>query len=200
MKHELPFYTIGTSYGGNQDWLHDLMMRMGGCAAVTVCDSSIYFSRYRGWHELYPYNADHVEKSDFISFTKILKPYLRPRMSGINTLELYMEGAGKYFEDVGNTTLKMVPFSGHEPAEAAKKAVKKQIDAKYPIPCLVLYHKNPKMKEYVWHWFLLMGYEETPDAFRVKTVTYGEAQWLSLEELWDTGHKERGGLILFSDK
>lgn len=47
MKHELPYFYIGSAYGGNQDWLTDRMMNLGGCAAVTACDSSIYFTRYK---------------------------------------------------------------------------------------------------------------------------------------------------------
>ena len=48
MKKELDFFRVGRAYGGNQDWFADPMMRLGGCAAVTACDSSIYFDRYRG--------------------------------------------------------------------------------------------------------------------------------------------------------
>ena len=54
MKKELDYFRIGNSYGGNQDWFLDFMMKIGGCAALTACDSCIYLDLYKGT-ELYPY-------------------------------------------------------------------------------------------------------------------------------------------------
>ena len=42
MQKELDYFTIEHSYGGNQDWFWDPMMKIGGCAALTACDSCIY--------------------------------------------------------------------------------------------------------------------------------------------------------------
>jgi hypothetical protein len=53
------------------------------------------------------------------------------------------------------------------------------------------------MHHYVWHWFMLTGYREKHGRFYVKAVTYGEGRWVHLEELWDTGFKQKGGLILY---
>jgi hypothetical protein len=77
--------------------------------------------------------------------------------------------------------------------------IKKQIEQGFPIPCLILNHKNKDLEDYVWHWFLLTGYEETKEKFMVKAVTYGSWKWLDLAELWDTGNKRKGGLILFKE-
>ena len=30
-----------------------------------------------------------------------------------------------------------------------------------------------------------------------KAVTYGEWQWLDMDELWETGFEKKGGLILY---
>jgi hypothetical protein len=72
-----------------------------------------------------------------------------------------------------------------------------QLDKQIPIPCLVLKHKNKKLKNYVWHWFLLMGYEKHSDYVAVKAVTYGSYEWLSLEKIWDSGYEKKGRLIVF---
>ena len=55
MQKELDYFMIEHSYGGNQEWFLDPMMKIGGCAAVTACDSSIYFDCYKGTEGLYPY-------------------------------------------------------------------------------------------------------------------------------------------------
>ena len=72
------------------------------------------------------------------------------------------------------------------------------IDGGYPVPFLLLHHKNPALKDYVWHWFNLAGYEAAEEAFRVKAVTYGEAEWLDFAELWETGFEKKGGMILLA--
>ena len=33
---------------------------------------------------------------------------------------------------------------------------------------------------------------------KAEASAYGSWRWLSLKELWDTGYKQKGGLILFS--
>ena len=84
------------------------------------------------------------------------------------------------------------------PLEKFTTAAIQQLDKQIPIPCLVLKHKNKKLKNYVWHWFLLMGYEKCEDCIAVKAVTYGSYEWLSLEEIWDSGYEKKGGLIIFA--
>ena len=97
----------------------------------------------------------------------------------------------------------MDEFSGHASAEEARTKIVAQIDKGFPIPILVLQHKDPRFADYVWHWFLLNGYEWRETAggakFFVKAVSYGEWEWFDFERLWDTGHSEKGGLVLFRE-
>lgn len=62
-------------------------------------------------------------------------------------------------------------------------------------PYEVIITVNKKIVDFVWHWFLCIGYEETADDLLIKVETYGEATTFSLKELWNTGYKEKGGLI-----
>ena len=197
MNKELEYFKIGDSYGGNQNWFSDYMMKMGGCAAVTACDCSIYFSLYFGKNNMYPFSCDNISKKDYIEFSEIMKPYLRPRMNGIDTLDIFMNGYFDYMKDVGESNLSMKPLYGEESYDKAKNVVIQQIENKYPIPCLILHHKNHDFEEYVWHWFLLIGDKEYDENIMVKAVTYGNYEWLDLKELWDTGYEKKGGLILF---
>lgn len=199
MKKELDYFRIGNTYGGNQDWFPDFMMKIGGCAALTACDSCIYFDLYKGT-ELYPYEPLRLIKKDYIRFGMLMKPYLRPRWSGIDTLEIYIDGFQRYLSDHGCKTITMAPFHGDRKASEAAKVLKNQIDFGMPVPCLLLNHKSRALKDYEWHWFLLAGYELSEGRCMVKAVTYGGWQWLDLEELWDTGYQRRGGLILYNWK
>ncbi|MBR1692135.1 MAG: hypothetical protein IJ711_05095 [Lachnospiraceae bacterium] len=197
MRKELPHFNIGKAYGGNQDWMLDPWMHLGGCAALTACDSCIYLALHKDMKKLYPFDKSSLTKKDYIRFSQVMKPYLRPRANGVDKLSIYVEGFGSYLQDVGVTKLQMEELSGEEPFLSAKEKVKEQIDAGLPVPYLLLYHQNAKLKEYVWHWFLLNGYEELENTFIVKAVTYGAYEWLDFASLWDTGHAARGGMILY---
>ncbi len=197
MKHELPHFHIGDSYGGNQDWFPTFMMRIGGCGAETACDSSIYFALHRGLAGIAPENAASITKDAYIRFAYEMKPYLSPRMSGIDRLDIYMDGYAQYLKDRGEARLTMEPFDGKEPYETAQAAVRRQIDQGYPIPMLILNHRSKAMHDYVWHWFLINGYDETDGSFLVKAVTYSKYEWLDFQQLWNTGHERRGGLVLY---
>lgn len=210
-KQELNWFMIEDAYGGNQDWMIDEWMNKGGCGALTACDSCIYFARERQeedktYTDLYPYDCGNLTKADYIRFGDVMKPYLAPRRMGINTLEIYMDGFKEYLDaavpepkgEAGDRCrITMSSFPGTRTLKEAKAAVRKQIDKKLPIPCLILRHKSPNLEDYVWHWFLLIGYEEFEEDMMVKAVTYGEYRWISLAELWDTGYEEKGGLVLY---
>ncbi len=196
-RAELPHFRIGDSYGGNQDWFPTFMMRIGGCGAETACDSSVYFALHKGLTAIAPENAAELTKEDYIRFAYEMKPYLSPRSTGIDRLELYIDGYAQYLLDHGETRLSMTPLPGEAAYAEARNAVIRQIDQGCPIPTLVLNHRNSKLRSYVWHWFLLNGYDASEDAFWVKAVTYSQFEWLDLKELWDTGHERRGGFVLY---
>ena len=103
--------------------------------------------------------------------------------------------------------LRMEGFSGNRPADEGWEAAVRQIDEGFPVPVLILRHKDPEMKDFVWHWFLLTGYSDeaeegtvpsgTQAGRFVKAVTYGEWAWVDFDRLWDTGYEQKGGLILY---
>lgn len=194
MKQILDYFMIDGEVGGNQDWFRNVVMHIGGCAAATACDCCIYFAKYKGKKNLYPFDAENLSKEDYIQFSMKMKPYLRPRMSGVNKLWMYTEGFGKYLEDIGEK-VEFKEFSGEHTAREAAEFIKKKINEGTPVPYLMLRHKDKKFADFVWHWFLCIGYEETADDLLIKVATYGEATTFSLKELWNTGYKEKGGLI-----
>ena len=188
------------------------MMRIGGCGAETACDSSLYFAICRGIEGIYPFDLKRLSKHDYVDFAHMMEEYLWPRWTGIDKLGIFVDGYSKYLEDRGVTCISMDTLDGREPYEKAVATVIRQIDSGYPIPTLILNHRDRALRDYVWHWFLINGYErpdqssEAPqangidragDTLRVKAVTYSGYRWLDLGRLWDTGFDHKGGLILF---
>jgi hypothetical protein len=198
MRQELTYFQIGTALGGSQSWFRDPAMRLGGCAAVCACDSSLYFQRFRGVEGLFPGDAAALTRQDYVDFAGQMKPYLRPRRTGIDRLSIYIDGFSRFLADRGAGSIAMEGLEGTRPEAEAEAAVAAQIGRGLPVPCLVLYHRNPALRDYVWHWFMLAGFETGPE-FRVRAVTYGQDRWLSLPALWDTGYDRRGGLILYGN-
>lgn len=196
MKKELPYFKIEDSFGGNQDWFRDPMMHLGGCGAAAACDVCINTALHDKKAHLYPYDVQNLGKEDYIKFAMKMKPYLRPRMHGIDTLEIFMDGFQKYLSDAGEQEITLTGCHGEVPAKEAAREVITQIDQGIPIPFLLLKHKDGKFKDLVWHWFMLVGYEELEDDFYVKIATYGGTSWLSFHELWNTGYERKGGMVL----
>lgn len=195
---ELKYFTIEKSLGGNQSWFTDKLMYIGGCAAITACDLCLYLSLNYNRKELYPFDPDKLTKSDFLAFGKVMKPYLRPRITGVNTLQIYLDGAHRYFSDHHAKDLRLEGFPGSLSVEAAKNKVRHQIDHNLPIPFLLLRHKNPELRNLVWHWFIVGGYKEYDKQFFVKIITYGNYHWINFEDLWDTGYAQKGGMIILN--
>ena len=194
MKKELPHFLIGSSYGGNQEWFKEFSMRVGGCAAETACDICIYLDLYKET-ALYPYDIKDLTKSDYVRFGSVMKPFLHPRMSGIDKLSIFTEGFENYVKSAGGK-IKLTSVEGNESFENAKNALINQLDKGLPVAYLNLMHKDEAFKDYKWHWFLINGYEITDEGIKVKAVTYSAFEWLDFQKLWNTGYSNRGGMVL----
>ena len=201
MLKELDYFWVGEEYGGRQSLLPDVIMRFAGCAAVTACDSLIYMTLYKNLKNLCPFSTDQLRGRDYVAFFKTVKPYLRPRLMGINRLEIFVAAFKKFLKEHGTFFLDVLPWSGDHDEQDTVNTIRQQIDRGFLIPYLLLHHKNPNFENYEWHWFLLTGYDEKPDGrFLVKAVTYGAYEWLDFAKLWNTGYDRKGGLILFKEK
>lgn len=229
MKKQLDYFEIEGEFGGNQDWFTNIVMHIGGCAAATACDSCIYFTREKGLEGIYPYDAFNLTKDDYKRFSMKMKPYLKPRKGGVDKLELFIDGFTNYLKDAASLqnaaseyaadkeaacgageggrkeipAIRMEPFSGENSCDEAWEVIRRQIDLGYPIPYLLLRHEDTQQfRDFIWHWFLLVGYEEKyVDNQRKRLVTaatYGEATTFVLDELWETGREPKGGMILYS--
>lgn len=199
-KKILPHFYVGDSLGGQQEWysrITDFGMHVGGCAAITACDCAIYFAKYFGLRGLYPFDLQNVTQIEYLEFGRIMEPYLYPRWSGVDRLEIYLDGFGRFLHDHGVTNVKLSAWSGENNFSDTQEIVRRQIDSNLPIPCLTLNHQSSALEDYVWHWFILNGYEVRDEKFFVQAVSYGVGRWFDLATLWDTGYSRKGGLIIF---
>ena len=198
MRKELPEINIAGHVGGNQKWLlGDPFMYLGGCAAIVACDLSIYFAEHFGLNKLYPFDLTQISKPNYKKFTKIMKPYLHPRIEGVSELYLFTDGFQQYSNNRDESRLKMYSLSADESFTTLTQAIIDQIKANMPVPFLLLQHKDKSLDDYSWHWFWISGYEKTETDLNVKVISYGKAVWFSFHRLWDSGYTRKGGMILF---
>ncbi|MBR4241168.1 MAG: hypothetical protein IKR97_02995 [Eubacterium sp.] len=196
MKKELKYFKIEGSYGGNQEWFGDFLFRLGGCGAETACEICIFFDKFFET-KLYPFDVNSLSKKDYAAFGDIMKPYLHPRLRGIDRLDIYTKGFSKYISDK-NGRIKLSAFSGEKSAYEAQEALKSQIDNGFPAAFLCLNHSDRRFKDYEWHWFIINGYDEKDGKFLVKAVTYSDYEWLDFSALWNTKRAQKGGMVFFS--
>ncbi|MDO4745944.1 MAG: hypothetical protein Q4B18_05265 [Bacillota bacterium] len=196
-RKELEHFNIENCYGGNQRWMRDWWMHIGGCAALTACDVLIYCALHRDKDGLYPYDTANITKKEYKKFAMYMKLYLQPRKGGIKDTETFMKGVSLCLEDLEEDNIKLRSMSGNEDYEDAKGRLMDQIDAGMPAAYLLLKHKDKKFDFFEWHWFIINGYEKREDGFYIKAATYGAAHWLKMDELWDTGFDEKGGIVFF---
>ncbi|MBO7668018.1 MAG: hypothetical protein J6T26_06095 [Firmicutes bacterium] len=196
MRKELPHFSVGQSYGGNQEWFPERWMKMGGCGAVTACDLCIYLARYKAMPALYPFDASNVSLEDYLDFGRIMRVHLGPRFSGIHKTQTYVDGFNGYLAARGVRPVELFGVSGEDDVDSALAAIRDSIDSGFPVPYLMLRHRDKGLQDYTWHWFLLNGYDYCGGGFMVKAVTYGESRWLDLRRLWRTGRRKKGGFVL----
>ena len=65
----------------------------------------------------------------------------------------------------------------------------------------MLRHLNvEKYKDFIWHWFLVVGYEKNEQGMWIDVATYGEKVRLDLMQLRKTGCEEKGGIVIYELK
>lgn len=201
MKKEISYFTIDGAVGGSQDWFTNVVMHIGGCAAAAACDTCIFFAEQYGNAGWYPFDEKRLSRKDYLAFSQMMKPYIKPRVGGVKNPEWYIEGFGRYLKEhpyAGRPALSMEVLPGSAKEEEAEECIRRQIDRGYPVPVLLLKHENTEIfQDFIWHWFMIIGYEENACGFSVITATYGEKTDFLLRDLWNTGYEEKGGLILY---
>lgn len=198
MKHELNFITIdGRYYGGDQNWHPtNRWMRLGGCSAVCACEICAYLAKeFSDQTSLYPYDANHITKEEFLKFFETMFQYIYPGLTGLTRIEKFVQMFEHYVSSQTQTSVMIRSLGGEHSVREAEEFIRASIDAKIPLAYLLLSHKDRAFNEYEWHWFTVTGYEESEQGFYVIFATWGRKHRFLLEEAWDTGKKKRGGLV-----
>src|SRR3712207_2928575 len=125
-KKELEYFNIGNSFGGNQDWLKDPWIHLGGCGALAACDSILQMEYSGIKKNLSNYDVNKISVEGYIDFAMEMKPYLKPRFMGINKLSIFVDGFKEYIRDSNLNDIDLEAYEGTNTYSEAVKTLKRQ--------------------------------------------------------------------------
>lgn len=193
---EIEFLDIDGAYGGDQHWFKKPMMHLGGCSTVCACHSAaLLAARSDGREALCPFKGLRITKKEFRPFFREMFRYVCPGVRGMPKLSLFEDGFSAYAASKG-CAAEYEALEGDEPFGLARGLVKRAIDGGYSPLFLLLEHRLDEIDDIEWHWFSITGYEERGEDMTIAFSTWGERRELDLASLWDTGRKEKGGLLV----
>ncbi len=196
MKKELDFISIDGYYGADQHWFENKFMRLAGCSAVAASELCAYLAlHFDHLKKLYPFDAVHITKQDFIHFMNSMFNFVTPGIFGMRSIRRFAKCFMRYTSFVG-VDVQISLLSGQNSVERAKKFIVQGIGEGYCILYLLLTHKNIEVDEYTWHWFTLTGYEQKEGSMTVDFASWGKKHTLDFDKLWKTDKIIRGGMVI----
>lgn len=191
LEKELQFLTVDEKYGGNQYKFRHPIMNRGGCSTVCACHAAALLARKNPDKKaLYPYDTLDLSQKEFTKFADTMYKYVAPGFRGMSNIHLFERGFLKYAQSV-NTPVEIRLLSGESSFSQARAFINHCLDLGLCLQYLLLHHQDPAFEEIEWHWFTVTGYKGN----NIVYSTWGEKREADLEKLWQTGHKEKGGLV-----
>ncbi|MDO4977789.1 MAG: hypothetical protein Q4E53_11070 [Eubacteriales bacterium] len=192
--YKIPYFMIGESQGGNQDWCTDFWMYLGGCGALAACDICICLAQNYGESACCPFPVEEISRKHYVDFSMKMKPYIHPRMGGVSKTSLFTQGYGDFLRKCGYHA-DFMELSGDKSYEEACEFVKQALKKDLPIAYLMLRHKDKSLKDLNWHWFMITGYKMEGEKMKLFYHTYGQENEVDFATLWNTGMYRKGGMV-----
>ena len=147
-------------YGGNQDWFPDKWARQAGCGSVAASNIAACFSlNCQGFEALAPNAREQMGKEEFLSLMQEMYSRMKPGLMGYP----YPAKLGKAFAAYAKEReIDLTPRAvcRWKDWEEGYRLVKDSIDGGTAVGFLILAHRAPELKEDIWHWITICGYEE----------------------------------------
>ncbi|MGI5887926.1 MAG: hypothetical protein ACOX6J_00915 [Oscillospiraceae bacterium] len=190
---ELPFITVAGHYGGDQRRFPRAMMRLGGCSTVCACHAAMLIAAFDSSRkDLCPIEGLDVTRKDFNAFGVEMFKYVYPGIRGMPETGMFRDSFSKYADSRG-VRVCYSELSGRASYSEAEAFVRNALAESKYIQYLLLNHKNPAFSDIEWHWFTVTG---MTDDGRIIFSSFGERCEADLALLWDTGCREKGGMII----
>ena len=169
---------------GCQEWFDDKWKRQAGCGPTNCANLLRYLAvTWEGCEPLCRHDA--TQKAGFVQLMEDVWPYVTPGNMGVNTTDIFVDGARRYGEEKGvplaARVLNVGPLGGHRDYEAAADFVADALKSRLPVAFLNL--TNGKLKNlHRWHWVTLVALRGD----EALMYDYGAVRWINLRQWLDT--------------
>ena len=193
---DIDFLDIDGAFGGSQYWFKKPAMYYGGCSTVCACHvAALAAAKKDGREALCPFDGLAVTKKQFRPFFRDMFKYVYPGPRGMPKISLFEAGLAKYADSKG-CAFDFEGVEGNESYLSAESLITRSIDGGFSPQFLLLNHTDAQIDDIEWHWFSITGYERREGDIEVAFSTWGERRTISLRRLWETGCREKGGVIV----
>lgn len=147
-------------HGGNQDWFKDEWACRAGCASVSATDIFLYYEK----------KGAIFNKSFYLDYMDEMYKLMAPKERGFPYVYLYARRLSKLLNNC--------PYHIYRKpsVEFASSVVKESIDSNNPLGLLILTHRRRKIRNDLWHWVTIVGYEENKKGLDVVFLDCGEVK------------------------
>lgn len=135
-------------YGGNQDWFKEKWSRRAGCASVSGANTLIYYTK----------ENHNFTKDEYLEYMNHMFTIMEPKKRGFPYVFLYARGLKKALSNQDRYFDYKIIRRPNVPQGIS--FLKEAIDNGNPIGLLVLIHRRRALRDDLWHWVTIFGYEE----------------------------------------
>ncbi len=177
--------------GGDQRWYKVKWHSLSGCGPTTAATILSHIAEYMPkCRALYSYGFP-LTKHDFIEHMIEVREYVKPGIRGL-TSKTYFANEIRKFGDIRNVALNTRLINNSYSTEDAYEQVKKAIDKNSPLALLILRNPHKELKEFRWHWMVIIGYKGENT---IIVTTWGKIYELDFRKVWNHTKKNSSGIV-----
>lgn len=155
--------------GGNQDWFADSWARKAGCASVSATDIFIYYTK----------REREFDKSTYLDYMNEMFKLMEPGKRGFPYVFLYARRVSKLLNNCEYRIFRRPRLYD------ASEIVKESIEHGNPLGLLILTHRRRKIRDDLWHWVTIVGYEETKKGLDIIFLDCGDEKRIPARILFE---------------
>lgn len=155
--------------GGNQDWFSDSWARKAGCASVSATDIFIYYTK----------RESKFDKITYLDYMSEMFKLMEPGKRGFPYVYIYARRLSRLLSNCKYQIYR------RPVVYQASKVVKESIDNGHPLGLLILTHRRRKIRDDLWHWVTIVGYEETSKGLDIVFLDCGEEKKIPARILFE---------------
>ena len=156
-------------HGGNQDWFIDPWAQKAGCASVSATDIYIYYNK----------DTRKFDQSVYLEYMTKMFKIMTPGKHGFPYVYIYGRRLSKLLDNCSFTIMR------RPHVKEACNLITASIDQGNPLGLLILKHRRRAVRDDLWHWVTIVGYEPGKKGLDIYFLDCGELKKLPARILFE---------------